>query len=582
MTAATGSSTTLAGHPAAAGSAGDAETRERAVNIAETFFRAAERYPEKPAVIWPRGRRGAVEWETLTFRQLVEEVERCAGGLERLGIRRGTKTILMVRPGGEFFALTFALFKLGAVPVLIDPGIGRRGIVQSLAMVEAEAFVGVPLAHLLRVLHPRAFRSVRLNVTVGRRMLWGGARLCDLRRSAVAPPPCAPTRADEMAAILFTSGSTGPSKGAVYTHGVFEAQVRYLESHYGYGPDEVDLATFPLFALFDAALGMTAVIPRMDASRPGSADPRRIIEAIEAHRCTHMFGSPALLRNLARYGRRAGVRLSTIRRVLTAGAPAPAALLAELQAILPESAEIHTPYGATEALPVSDIESREILGETGSAWAGGAGTCVGRPMPGLDVRIIEISDRPIALTCDARELRTGEIGEIAVRGPVVTASYYRQPAHTAQAKMRDADGGVRHRMGDVGYLDERGRLWFCGRKSQRVETAEGVLFTEPCEAIFATHPAVARAALVGVGPRGRQTPVMCVELESVARRANRATLRQELLERAAGNVRTRGIRFILFHPRFPVDPRHNAKIHREQLAEWAARKLGVSDGTEDG
>lgn len=550
-----------------------AGSHDRRLNIAEALFRAAARFPEKPAVVWPRGPAG---WNTLTFAQLVQEVDHCAAGLCDIGVERGTKTILMVRPGGDFFALTFALFKLGAVPVLIDPGIGRRGIVRSLAEIEAEAFIGVPLAHLLRILHPRAFRSVRMNVTVGRRLPWSGHRLCDLKRRAERTPGCAPTRADEPAAILFTSGSTGPSKGAVYTHGIFDAQVRYLESHYGYGPDEVDLATFPLFALFDAALGMTAVIPQMDASRPGAADPRRIVEAIHTHACTHMFGSPALLRNLARHGARTGARLPTIRRVLTAGAPAPAAMIESLRAMLPDGAAVHTPYGATEALPVSDIESREILGETAAAWARGAGTCVGRPMPGLDVRIIAIRDGPIASRADARELRTGEIGEIIVRGPVVTESYYRRPAHTALAKLRDADAGVWHRMGDVGYLDERGRLWFCGRKSQRVATAAGALFTEPCEAIFATHPAVSRAALVGVGEPGRQTPVMCIEPAPAARRADRAALRRELLARASASELTRGIRTILFHPRFPVDVRHNAKIFREKLAAWAARRLGAA------
>ena len=555
------------------------------VNIAEQLARMAQVCPDKPAVVCLAGDRPR---QQVTFRELEQQAGTYARGLERIGIIRGTRTILMVRPSIELFALTFALFKIAAVPVVIDPGMGRQNLVNRLAEVEAQAFVGIPLAHLLRVLHRSAFKSVKTLVTVGRRYFWGGNRLADIAKDSMLAHEMAPTKPDDVAAILFTSGSTGPSKGVVYTHGIFDAQVRYLRSHFGYSPGEVDLATFPLFALFDAALGITAVIPDMDATRPGSAEPLNIIGAIQQQRCTTMFGSPALLDRVGRYGEAHGVKLPTLKRVVTAGAPAQPAMLKRFGAMLADDVEILTPYGATEALPVTSIGSGEILRETSAITARGGGTCVGKPLDGIDARIIEISDEAIGDWQDVHELPTGGIGEIAVKGPVITREYFERAEATQLAKIRDGDD-VWHRMGDVGYLDERGRLWFCGRKAHRVVTEHGTLFTVPCEAVFNQHPAVRRTALVGVDERSGggqsptlegwsarrsvQRPVMCVELEENAARKDREQLTAEILALGAANALTTEIRTILYHPAFPVDVRHNAKIFRERLAVWAAERV---------
>lgn len=541
------------------------------VNIASALSRSAARFPDKPAVVVAQPGGGYVQ---MTFRELEDAANRLAAGLEQAGVQRGMRSILMVRPGREFFALTFALLRLGAVPVLIDPGMGRRNLAACLAGIDAEAFIGIPLAHVFRLLHSKSFDNVRITVTVGRRWFWRGVTYSALAGPNASDFSAANTTPDETAAILFTSGSTGPAKGVVYTHGIFAAQVDYLQSYYRYGPDEVDLATFPLFALFDAALGMTAVIPEMDASRPGRADPRKLLRAIADHRCTHMFGSPALLKRLAEYGEAGRPALRTLRRVMTAGAPIRPELLERLHRLLPDGAVIHTPYGATEALPVTDIDSRAILSDTRQRSASGGGTCVGRPHAGLVVRIIAITDNPLPSWNDVRELPAGEIGEIVVKGPVVTRAYYGEPAATTAAKIADpSDGRIWHRMGDVGYFDETGRLWMCGRKAHRVVTADGPLFTVPCEAIFNQHPHVSRTALVGVGPAGNQIPVLCVERNGAPGVHSDEQLSAELLRLGEKHPHTRRIRHILYHPGFPVDVRHNAKIRREELAQWAAVRL---------
>jgi acyl-coenzyme A synthetase/AMP-(fatty) acid ligase len=456
---------------------------------------------------------------------------------------------------------------------MIDPGMGRQKLVDNLSSIGAEAFIGIPLAHILRILSPGKFSTVKVKITVGRRFFWGGYTLNDFRKTPWRPFPPVPARPDERAAIFFTTGSTGPPKGVVYEHGMFDSQVRYLSTHFGYGQDEVDLATFPLFSLFDAVLGMTSVIPDMDPTRPAAADPKKIIQALEMHNCKSMYGSPALLENLARYGAKTGKKLPRIKRIITAGAPVRPDLMEAMHRMLPDGARIHTPYGATEVLPVSDIDSKEILFETRHISEKGGGTCVGRPLAGMEVRIVEITEKPLANIEDAVILPQGQIGEIVVKGPVATKEYFQNPEATRAAKMHDAEGGIWHRMGDLGYLDDTGRLWFCGRKSHRVETTGGTLFTIPCEAIFNHHPRVRRSALVGVGKAGEKKPVVIIELKTGDGGQDKEKLTAELLELGRSSSVTKEIETVLYHHGFPVDIRHNAKIFREKLAIWAAEQL---------
>jgi acyl-coenzyme A synthetase/AMP-(fatty) acid ligase len=335
----------------------------------------------------------------------------------------------------------------------------------------------------------------------------------------------------------------------------------------------VELPTLPLFALFDPALGMTTVVPDMDPTKPAQVDPRRIFEPIEDFGVTMMFGSPALLDTVGRYGVEHGVKLPTLKRVLSAGAPVSPQVIERFASLLPADARILTPYGASESLPVAVISSQEILSETRHATDAGNGICVGHPVPSIELEVIEVSEDPIPMWDPALSVPRGEIGEIVVKGPQVTRAYFNAEDHNRLGKINDADGTIRHRMGDLGYQDEHGKLWFVGRKSHRLVTPFGPMDTIPCEAVFNTHSVVFRTALVGVD-RGRGVePVLCVELESTRRSVDRAKLTAELLDLGNCYEHTRPIRTVLFHPGFPVDIRHNAKIGRGQLAVWAARKL---------
>jgi acyl-CoA synthetase (AMP-forming)/AMP-acid ligase II len=505
----------------------------------------------------------------MTFAELDKRSSAYAAGLEAIGIRRGVRTVLMTPPDLDFFPLVFALFKVGAILVMIDPGIARRSLLSCLEEVVPEAFIGVPRAHLARLLFPQPFRRVRTLLTVGRRFGWGGHTTRDLATLGQATAHTTITPAPgETAAILFTSGSTGVPKGVVYTHDMFDAQVESIRATYGIQPGEIDLPTFPLFALFDPALGMTAVLPEMDFRFPAQADPARLVEALTTHHCTNMFGSPALLDRLGRYGVLHGVRLPALRRVLSAGAPVRTDVLERMTQLLSPDAQVFTPFGATESLPVASIGSHEVLRDTSQGARSGKGVCVGKPVDGSVVRIIGITDDAIGTWSDDLLVPTGEVGEITVCGPVVTREYYARPEATRLAKIQDGDHVV-HRMGDVGAFDDEGRLWMCGRKGHRVVAPSGTLFTVPVEEVMNAHPCVTRTALVGVGAAGAQRPVLLVEREPGARMEDR-TLLAELAALAREHEVTRALTDLRIYPgTFPVDTRHNAKIEREALAAWA-------------
>lgn len=542
-------------------------------DILRRLARVATSDPSRVALWFPRdrGSGAAPAYQALTYRQLDQDSDRYARGLATMGIGRGTRVLLMVPVGAEFLAVAFALLKVGAVVILIDPGMGKNNLLQCIREVAPEGLIAVSLVHALRRLYRRNFAHLKYAITVGRRWFWGGPTLDQLRgapgRFAAADPG-----PDDPAAIVFTTGSTGVPKGVLYRHGMLEAQLRAIEGAFQIREGEVGLAAFAPFALFSIAMGTSCVLPIMDPGKPAEVDPLGVLGAIRDYRATYSFGSPAFWDRVSRYGAEHGVGIPAIEKIMMAGAPVSERILTRLAALLPPGAETFTPYGATEALPLTSISGAEILHDTAERTRSGAGICVGGPLPGVTLRIIRIEDEEIPEWDDALVLPAGEIGEIVVHGPVVSREYIGREEETARAKIRQ--GGILwHRMGDVGYLDERRRLWFCGRKSHRVVTRHGTLFPVQCEAIFNRHPSVFRSALVGVGAGPAQRPVLVVEPERgkmPKRPADRARFIGELIELGRQSPLTREISDVLFHPALPVDFRHNAKILRERIALWAA------------
>jgi acyl-CoA synthetase (AMP-forming)/AMP-acid ligase II len=511
---------------------------------------------------------------TATFAEVGQRIENIAFGLTQAGISRGMRTILAVKPGIEFVELVFALFGIGAVPVVVDPGMGKDSLLKCIAESKAEALVGIPLAHALSLRFRTAFRTVKHRVTVGRRWFWGGATYAELAAREVTGSEFAPTLASDTAAILFTSGATGAPKGVVYHHGIFVAQTEMIRDTYGIKPGEVDVACFALFALFSVAMGVTIVLPEIDFSKPGKADPAKVAAAIRDNNATMAFASPAIWRKVGPYLEQRNETLPSLRRVLIAGAAVPYATLAQLKPRIAADGDIHTPYGATESLPLSTIAASQVLAETRFDTQAGKGVCVGKPVAGVAVKVIRIVDGPIASLDEADELPVGDVGEVIVSSAPTTREYFNRADATARAKILDGTD-LWHRMGDTGWLDAQGRLWYCGRVTHTVWTETGAMYPEQVEGLFCNHNAVARCALVGVGERGQQQPVIVAELHGGLPPGKDLSDRiaTELLQMAQAHDLTRQVKHVLFHESLPVDPRHNAKIDRDALRTWAARRI---------
>ncbi|QSX31194.1 AMP-binding protein [Shewanella cyperi] len=552
-------------------------------NLCRHLREAALQRPDELAVAVQQCRLGKVSYLELTQAELERRSDAIAHGLNAIGLKAGMKAVLMVTPGLDFFALTFALFKAGIIPVMVDPGMGVRNLSQCFEEAAPDAFIGIPKAHLARRLFGWGKHSIKQCIRVGGGRLISGAgeslAALEGRGAAMGAYPMVTLDEDALCAILFTSGSTGIPKGVEYSHTMFEAQIAALRQDYGISAGERDLSTFPLFALFGPALGMASIVPHMDASRPIKARPELLFAAIRDYGCSNLFLNPALLDKLGRAGESAGLTLPSVRRVISAGAPANLDAIARFAAMLAEDAPIINSYGATEALPIARCDTKQLL-ESAERTEQGGGILVGRPIAGVQLAIIAIDEAAIASSNDWTTLAPWEIGEIVVKGPMVSRAYYQRAEANNLSKVADADevGSLWHRMGDLGYLDDQGRLWMCGRKAHRVDaTAQGAFakryFSIPCERIFNTHPQVKRSALVGVHRHGDKIPLVCIELDKSQACGNAKQLYRELRELAEQHELTRGIDYFLIHEGFPMDVRHNAKIFREKLALWAEKQL---------
>lgn len=375
-----------------------------------------------------------------------------------------------------------------------------------------------------------------------------------------------------MAAIIFTSGATGAPKGVVYTNGNFQTQVKLLAKILPTGEGDTDISCFPLFSLFSLALGMSSVIPDMNPSKPAQVDAGKIVRAIRQHNAAQATGSSAIWERVADFCLEKDLQLPSLRGILMFGAPVSVLLHQKLKKVMP-AGSTYTPYGATECLPVSWISGEEILHDCQNLTLQGKGTCVGTPFPETDVLIIKETDGPIPEISQVDECAPFSIGEILVSGKQTTREYFQKRDATELAKIKDPSGRIWHRMGDLGYKDERGRIWFCGRKVHKFETEDGPVFPIMGEAIFNQDPEVKRTAIVGL--LNGTTPCLVVERKdgrTKLSKKERMKFHSELLALGARHKLTAKVQSIVFHKSFPVDCRHNIKIDRIALRDQLSKR----------
>ena len=492
---------------------------------------------------------------SISFGQLAADIEATASGLIEAGIVRGDRVALMIPPGIEMVTTLFAIWRIGATAVLVDGALKPKQMTAALKAAYPNFLVGIPKA----LAAGRALRWPGKKISseplsnVQRRLLGVSTDLNSLRSTATpldAEYPL-PLMADE-AAVVFTSGSTGPSKGVRYSHGRLAMQRDLIAELYNITADDSLVAAFAPFALYGPLLGITSTVPDMDVSKPGSIDATSLAVAVHAIDATMVFASPAALERLVATGYEISAEyrpaLDKVHTLLSAGAPVRASLLADMASTFP-NATAHTPYGMTEALPVASIALPELI-DAGP----GPGVCVGRPAPGVEV-VIEPIDAAYP-----------HFGEIVVRAKHQRLGYDRL-WHTTHLASNPPGW---HRTGDIGELDSTGRLWVNGRVQHVVWTANGPLGPVALEKKVEDLEDVYSAAVVGVGPHGNQQVVVVVERISDVAKPALAGL--SFIDEVR-SVSDHDVVAVFEVPKLPVDRRHNSKIDRAGVAEWAEKVL---------
>lgn len=530
----------------------------------------------------------------LTWRQLETDVAHLAAGLQAAGVGPGSRVSLMVPPGADLTVALYACLRLGAVVVVADAGLGTKGLSRAVKGATPDVLIGIDKAlAAARALGWAARRISVQDLPPGRRRILGvETSLAALARAGSTTASAAASSAaaaaslpgpDSPAAVLFTSGSTGPAKGVLYTHRQLAAMRDTVAATFGIRPGQRLVAGFAPFALLGPALGAVSVTPAMDVTAPRTLTARALADAAAAIDATVVFASPAALRNVV--ATREGLTpegtaaLGRVDLLLSAGAPVAEPLLAEVQELLP-GASLHTPYGMTEALPVTDISLEQIRDAESAAAAGtlagaGNGVCVGLPVHGARVAVLPLAADGTA-PGSTPVTDAGVTGEILVDAPHVKDAYDRlwltQELSTGPAGW--------HRTGDVGHFDAAGRLWVEGRLAHVVTVPGAVVTPVGGEQAIERLDGVGMAAVVGVGPAGTQAAAAVVETVPPARKAGLATA--ELAARVREAARTAGVSVaavLVVHAQ-PTDIRHNAKIDRTRLSRWASSVLaGGRPGT---
>lgn len=499
------------------------------------------------------------EGAQITFGELSNRIETIAAGLSSHGVSPGDRVAIMVPPGIDLAATAYGCWRLGAVAVLVDGALTPPQMTAAVKSANPKYLVGINRA--LAASRTLRWPGERISLTplsdAQNKVLDAPANLQTLADSATVDPDRPLPKESDHAAVIFTSGSTGPSKGVIYTHGQIAAQRDIISDLYNITANDSLVAAFAPFALYGPMLGIPSAVPDMDVSEPSSITATTLADTVLETGATMVFASPAALASTIKTkSLLSGIHreaLDNVRILLSAGAPIRIDLFEKAQAIFP-NAVAYTPYGMTECLPVSTISLPEMH-EAGP----GNGVCVGKPAPGVDVQIRPLSDD---------EHGDAGFGEILVSAPHARLAYDRLWHTTSRASQPEGW----HCTGDVGYLDDHGRLWMGGRLADVLHTSSGPVAPVQIEQTVETLDGVAMAAVVGVGPHGLQQAVVIVELDNPPNKPDLASL--DLIDSVRDAVAASiDVAAVLSVPKLPVDRRHNSKIDRGRLREWAGALL---------
>jgi acyl-CoA synthetase (AMP-forming)/AMP-acid ligase II len=532
-------------------------------NISELIEYQATKQPGKRAISMAKKKLfGGYSYPGYDFQTMNQRVNKFCNKLESLGVKSGHRVLFFIKPNLDFCAITFALFRMGAIPVFIDPGMKKEHFFTCIKGVKPDVLLGIPKIHYARHLYKKYFSNIKIFITTGRIGFASDSIYTKLGKESDSYTIYTPKN-DDLAAILYTSGGTGVPKGVEYQHDVFINQTKMLQNEFGLTCDDIDIPGFPLFSFFTLAMGMSSCIPDMDPADPINCDPRKLYQNITDRSASFIAGSPAIWERLADYCLRENLVLDSVKYVVMFGAPVSVKIHQKFARVLPQGTT-YTPYGATECLPIANTSGKFLLASTYKDMLSGKGTCVGNPLNGVNIKIIEQVEHDISKLEDIVELTKGDIGEILVNSPNVTRAYFCNEDANSKSKVIDANGKTWHRMGDVGYFDENGLLWFCGRKKHVVEVKDKKYYPTQIESIYNQHAKIKRSALIF--DQKNNCPAVVIERFD-QKESIESMFLMDLKNLSQTNIHTKEIGVFYAKSSFPVDVRHNIKIDRTKLQD---------------
>jgi acyl-CoA synthetase (AMP-forming)/AMP-acid ligase II/pimeloyl-ACP methyl ester carboxylesterase len=562
-------------------------------SLVETFLNNASTNPNATASIeiktpgllsvWPISSllgtdKDRLKYNMLSYSELKARTIQYQRGLISLGMSPGKKIIMLLSPCHDFLAFTYAILACGGVPVFIDSGIGTQKLCECIQKSQAQGVILSSKAQILYLLkRKKIFSGMTIVVNASPVPIGFGANLDFFLNFSAAETQIFKADPNAMAMVAFTSGATGCPKGAIFTNENLAAQLQIFQRHFKLAPEERDLPLLPIFSLYSCALGSAPVFYPISPGKPLDLDPEQVCKAINDLGIRTSFGSPTLWAKIAEFIEVQPTQLSSLRKIFIAGTSVPSKLISILNKVIP-GAEIFTPYGATEALPTTLSPARDLPQIPSLASNGMSGIAIGKILPEVELKIIQIVEGPIFEDSQIQELDFLAIGEIIVSGDNISKSYLLNDAANANNKIILSSGQIWHRIGDTGYQDSEGNLYYCGRvahitKSLLSDTTQEVLFSEPVELVFNNHIKIRRTALIylsdqrksalAVEPEPKYFPRSLEEYNSFV---------CDLRELATSTNFTRNIKDFFFFKSFPVDARHNAKIFRDQLGTLAVTR----------
>ncbi len=530
-------------------------------NIALRLKDWSEKTPHSVAVNHPVKKDGKFLYDSYTFSELEQRANNIAHFFKSYGITKNSKVLTFVKPTKDFSAIVFALFKLGATPIFIDPGMGKKNLLQAIEQISPEFMVAEPIVHLISFLYSKKFKSIKVSFNIGSLEFGKIKSLKNIQENETSI--LEKLKPEDQAAILFTSGGTDIPKGVEYTHSIFNAQTDILKRMFQLTPQDIDMPGFPLFSLFTIAMGMKSSIPFMNPSKPASANPKDLVQNIKDQKATFVAGSPAIWVSVADYCLENSITLDTVKYLVMFGAPVNIELHKKFAKVL-TNGTTYTPYGATECLPVSNTSGREILSMFNDNFQT-KGTFIGKTIDENSLKIIATTDKALSWD-EIEELPINTIGEIIVHGPTTTKQYVGMEMKTKEAKIQDTGMRTWHRMGDLGFIDENGNLWFCGRKSHRIKTENNNFKSSiPNELPYQQVSGVNKVAIIP-NPNNVNKAAVVVERNQ---KVKNSTLKNDLILVTKKIQQDDFITEFYECKKLPVDIRHNIKIDRLKLSQLA-------------